>query len=71
MDLGASAAGRWGMKTAMRIFFVVVPAILFGLIGALVDYAIGTHYLVTTFCFIFLFGLGWEVTTPRRERGES
>jgi hypothetical protein len=59
------------MKFIMRIFFVLVPAILVGAIGSLADWGMESPPFIGPIGFLFMLLLGWEITTPRPERGEE
>jgi hypothetical protein len=58
------------MKQIMRLFFVLVPALIFAAIGGVIDYVLNTGLGFAAAGFVFAFLLGWDVTTPRPERGE-
>lgn len=49
----------------MRAFFVGLPAVLIATPFGLVNSVVGA------IVFAAVAGLGWQVTTPRPERGES
>jgi fatty acid desaturase len=49
----------------VRVLFVLFPALVFSAAWFLIDWKIGTAVLWGW------FWLGWIITTPRRERGES
>lgn len=48
-----------------RIFFCALPALAAGVLVG-----VWMHPLAGVFACAVMFGHGWQVTTPRRERGE-
>lgn len=50
---------------AMRCLFCLVPAVGLGLAVAV------AHSTLGAFIFCCMFGLGWQITEPHPERGES
>ncbi len=52
-------------KLLVRVIFCAYPAFLIGLFLSIIDMGIGVIF------FIAIFGLGWQVTSPKLERGEG
>lgn len=48
-----------------RLFFILCPAVLMGIVGLVV------HPIIGLMLFIAFFGLGIDVTKVRPERGEK
>ncbi|WP_438455332.1 hypothetical protein [Vreelandella venusta] len=54
-------------KLLARLFFVMMPALVFAVVAAAVFNSFGVGLVVAA----FMAGLGMDVTKPRPERGES